>query len=191
MRIFISVALFFMIAVADASPLTAAQIERHLFKARADSPSYKDIPGDLTRSLSFTALWQKPEQVIPHARSMLLSPKLTVDDKLILVLALQNARWQELFGLYEWAFDCYLNEKLSSKIVEKLIFPDWDWNTRLFLRYEDSDVQKLLIRIQESKFIREQQFLGKYIPDILSGKIADGIKQARRDGDLLDRNRKD
>lgn len=192
MRALISLGLLCLASMfADASPLTASQIEQHLRAAQTESPSYKDIPGDLTRSPSFTTLWKQPEQVAKHARSLLLSPKLKADDKLILVWALQNVRWQELFGLYEWAFECYTKGQLPSELVDAFIFPSSDWNIRLALRYQDPAVRKLLLRIQDSKLPQEQEWLKKYIPDVLSGKAADGINVARRDGQLPDRNRKD
>ena len=176
---------------AHAGTLSAPQIEERLRAAQAERPSYKEIPGELANSPSFTVLWQRSDQVARHARALLRSPKLTAEDKLVLAWALQNVRWPELFGLHEWAFDHYMRGQLSSDLVDALIFPSSDWNTRLQLRYMDPAVRKLLLRIQGSKLPMEQDWLKKYIPDILSGKAAEDINQARRDGQLLDRNRKD
>lgn len=183
--------LFSASAFAQAMHLSASQIEQHLRAAQIESPSYRDIPITLTESPAFTALWQRPGDTIRHARSLLLNPNLKANDKFVLTLALQNVRWPELLQLYEWAFDRYMKGQLPSDLIDALMFPSTDWNTRLQLRYKNPPVRKLLMRIQGAKLPLEEEWLKKYIPDILSGKAADGINVARRDGQLLDRSRKD
>ena len=190
-HLILTILLVFTSTFAHASALTHAQVVQNLRAAIEENPSFNDIPADLTFSPSFTALWQKPEKLVVHARSLLLNPRLNADDKLVLVLALQNVRWPELFKLYEWAFDAYAKGQISAKIVDALIFPSNDWNTRLQLNYNDQSVQRLLVRIQASKLPQEQNWLKKYIPDILSGKAAAGINIAQQSGQLLQRNRTD
>ena len=175
----------------QATSLTELRIQQYLRAAQTESPSYRDIPGTLTTSPSFTALWSQPEKTIHHARALLLSPNLTTEDKLVLVFALQNGRWQDLLALYEWAFDCYTRGLLPSRLVDALIFPSSDWNTRLQLRYKEPRVRNLLVRVQKSRLPEEEEWLGRYIVDVLSGKAADGLNAARRDGQLRDWNRKD
>ncbi len=183
--------LFLMSATVQAQPLSATQIQKNIKAAQVEAPSFKDIPGALTNSPSFIKLWTHPEQMALHARSLLLNPKLSGDDKFVLVKALQNVRWETLFDLYSWAFESYTTERLSAEIVDALIFPSSDWNTRLELRHQEPAVQKLLLRMQGSKLPQEQVWLKKHIPYILSGKAAEDIHTARRDGQLLSRNRKD
>jgi hypothetical protein len=183
--------LFFTSAIAQAQPLSAMQIQKNIRAAQVEAPSFKDIPSTLTNSPSFTKLWMHPDQMALRARPLLLNPKLSADDKLVLARALQNVRWETLFDLYGWAFERYTEGQLSSDIVDALIFPSSDWNTRLELRYQEPAVQKLLLRVQNSKLPQEQVWLKKYIPDILSGKAAEDINVARHDGQLLNRNRKD
>ncbi len=175
----------------QATALTELKIQQYLRAAQTESPSYGDVPGTLTTSPSFTALWSQPEKTIHHARSLMLSPNLTTEDKLVLVFALQNGRWQDLLALYEWAFDCYTRGLLPSRLVDALIFPSSDWNTRLQLRYKEPRVRNLLVRVQKSRLPEEEEWLEQYIVDVLSGKAADGLNAARRDGQLRDWNRKD
>ena len=192
MRIaFFVIFLLLVPSAVQAQVLSVAQVQKMLRNARAEAPSYRDVPATLTYSPAFTSLWQQSDQVARHARSLLLNPIMNADDEAILVLALQNARWKELFGLYEWAFDCYTNGQLSAETVAALIFPSSDWNTRLEFRYKDPAVRKFLVRIQHSKLPQEQGWLSKYLLNILSGKAADEIRVAQNEGQLLDRNRKD
>ena len=175
----------------QAASLTAVKIQQYLRAAQTESPSYRDIPGTLTTSPAFTALWSQPDEIIHHARSLMLSPNLTTEDKLVLVFAVQNGRWQDLLALYEWAFDCYTRGLLPSRLVEALIFPSSDWNTRLQLRYQEPRVRNLRVRGQRSRLPQEEEWLAQYIVDVLSGKAVDGLNAARRDGQLRDWNRKD
>ena len=175
----------------EATSLTELKIQQYLRAAQTESPSSRDIPGTLTTSPSFTVLWSQPEKIIHHARSLMLSANLKTDDKLVLVFALQNGRWQDLLELYEWAFDCYTRGLLPSRLVDALIFPSSDWNTRLQLRYKEPRVRNLLVRVQKSRLPEEEEWLEQYIVDVLSGKAADGLNAARRDGQLRDWNRKD
>jgi hypothetical protein len=190
-EIMVAVLLLLNSAFVEATPLSIQQVEQCIRAAQTERPSFRDIPADLTNSPSFTALWKRPDEVSRHAKTLLTDPRLNADDKLVLVWALQNVRWPELFELYEWAFDSYTKGSLSPELVEELIFPGWDWNTRLQLRYKEPKVRDLLTRISKSALPQKQEWLRKYIPDILSGKVAEGIGKARRDGDFLDRNRKD
>jgi hypothetical protein len=190
-KIILIILLFFTSTVVQAQPLSAAKIQKNIKVAQVEAPSFRDIPGTLTNSPAFTELWTQPDQMALHARPLLLSPKLSADDKLILVRVLQNVRWEPLVELYGWAFERYIKGQLSPDIVETLIFPSSDWNIRLEQRYQEPAVRKLLLRIQSSPLPQEQTWLKKYIPDILSGKAAEDINVARRDGQLLNSNRKD
>jgi hypothetical protein len=127
-----------------------------------------------------------PPCSITHAQS-----EPTTEDKLVLVFALQNGRWQDLLALHEWAFHCYARGLLPSRLVDALIFPSSDWNTRLQLRYKEPRVRNLLVRVQKSRLPEEEEWLEQYIVDVLSGKAAGGLNAARRDGQLRDWNRKD
>jgi hypothetical protein len=177
--------------VAEAAPLSIRQVEQYISAAQNEAPSFKDVPADLANSPSFTILWKRSDEASRHARTLLSESKLKADDRVVLAWALQNLRWPELMELCEWGFDSYTKGNLSSELVEELIFPGWDWNTRLQSRYMDRKVRGLLTKISNSSLPRERVLLRRYIPDILPGKVAEEITRARRDGDLLGRNRKD
>lgn len=164
------------------------QLLKLLDAASKEASFFPAIPGTLTQSPSFTAIWRAAEQYLPQAKGILMDRDVPERKKLILAYAMQNAPLPQLLALQSEGLSLCESGLLTAGILKILVFPGYDWNTSLQEHYEDPAVRKLLVAMKSSAAFTEKPNVKEYIDAILSGSAARDIARARADGQLPDRD---
>ena len=167
------------------------QLVELLEAASKEASFFPEIPGTLTLSPSFTEIWKAAEQHLPQAKRLLIDNGVPERNKLILAYAMQNTPLQELLSLQTEGLSAYESRLFSADVLKVLLFPGYDWNTRLQEHYQDPAVRRLLLATKSAGAFSEKPNVKEYVDAILSGSAAKDIARARADGQLPDRGRQD
>ena len=165
------------------------QLVELLEAASKEASFFPEIPGTLTQSPSFTAIWKAAEQHLPQAKRLLIDRGVSERNKLILAYAMQNTPLPELLALQSEGLSAFESGLLSVDVLKTLLFPGYDWNTSLQEHYEDPAVRRLLLATKSTGAFSGKPNVKEYIDAILSGSAAKDIARARADGQLPDRGR--
>jgi len=137
---------------------------------------------DVWRSNKFHYLFKNISLYIKDSLEVLSSEKLTDTEKHVVILAVQGLDLDNRILFAEKLINLLEKGKISHRIFRKTLFIEYSWSTLFQKQFQQEKVQKLLIRIRNSKFVETE--LKQYIDRILSGKALQDIEEMRANGML-------
>lgn len=175
----------FKIAEGGEPPVRQAELTRLLDQASAEvGDAFPEIPGQLTLSPAFTAVWKNAGAYRDVALPVLSGADIDERKKLILAYAIQALCLQDLLELDRQALMYWKRGAISTAVLDTLLFPVYDWNTIIQQNYRNPEVTALLRKIQQEQVYAQNAARASYVAEVISGQAAKDIERLRRDGQL-------
>ncbi len=143
-----------------------------------------EVPDGLFSYAEFRAIWEKPEQFREAALRYITNPEHPERNRLIAAYAVQKLPVDEYFSFCEGIYEAYRSGTVNEPILQKAMFPVYNFDTKTVDNYARSDFNDLLVKVRMELERRGQATLVKRVDGVLSGKAAQDVKRLRDMGQL-------
>jgi hypothetical protein len=132
---------------------------------------------DLWNNTNFITLYEKPKRYEERAFKFLGDTNNTDECKWVVVFSLQKSPLKSYVDYETKLLHLADSGKVSKKLLNRAVFPELAWSTKIQLHFEQPDVKRLLGEIARSDSITKEN--KEYVQRILSGKAREDIYDLR------------
>lgn len=133
--------------------------------------------GGLFEYQEFREIYNNPEKYLPEVYNALENPEYSEQQKTIMGLSMQGLTLPKFLLFANNTLRLLESGNVSRKVFEDVVFPTYDWNTKVVENYENPEVTEFLKSVLDSKevgnrrkeIVREQILTGKaksYVLDL-------------------------
>lgn len=138
-------------------------------------------PGGLFEYQEFREIYDNPANYFSEVSEALKSPDFTEQQKIIIGLSMQGINLPQFLSFAKYMLRLLESGAVSQKVFEHVVFPTYDWNTKIVENYEKHDVAQFLQSVLESKEVgdRRKEIIRK---EVLTGKAKSYVLDMRQSG---------
>lgn len=162
---------------------------------RAVPPAYRDTVlsiqqrvglwvchDDFFENTNFIALYEHPVDYASNAVLFLKSADNPEDAKLIVIYSLQRLPLARYVEFESQLIDMAESRQISNNLLNRAIFPGWDWSTKIQKNFSNQQVSALIRKIKKCPQINSNN--REYLQDVASGKAREDILEFESAGML-------
>lgn len=138
-------------------------------------------PGGLFEYQEFRKIYDNPASYFSEVSEALKSPDFTEQQKIMIGLSMQGINLPQFLSFAKYTLRLLESGAVSQKVFEHVVFPTYDWNTKIVENYEKHDVAQFLQSVLESKEVgdRRKEIIRK---EVLTGKAKSYVLDKRQAG---------
>lgn len=173
----------------EGSAVDEKKLRNLLVQAGEQSPNFREIQSTVISSKAFSEVWNGADRYAPLSLSLFSDQHFPNEQKRILALGIQNAGFRKMLGIWKSSFELWEKGKITSDLLDTILFPGYDWSVKLQENYQNKDARVLLEKVRSSNLYQGNPNRSKYVEDVISGRAARDVEQLRKDGQLLKRSK--
>jgi hypothetical protein len=137
---------------------------------------------DLFLHDQFRRMFLVPEQHFLYAQMLVADAKAIEEQKMIAIYSIQGIPLEEYLEFLRHVVSLARSDLLSSRLMEKAIFPSYQWNTLLAEHYQNPSVVGFLQLVRQVGGLSESA--QKRLSLIESGEACEDVQELRSSGQI-------